>query len=106
MLWRHHSIKIACISLFNQTKKSRYGEIGRHKGFRIPRIIRLGSNPSSGTIILNAFAEPISKNIRQKQCNRSRIKIYLNAGVAQLVEQLICNQRVGGSSPSTSSNKL
>ena len=28
------------------------------------------------------------------------------AGVAQLVEQLICNQQVGGSSPSTSSTKL
>ena len=28
-----------------------------------------------------------------------------NAGVAQLVEQLICNQQVGGSSPSTSSKK-
>ena len=27
----------------------------------------------------------------------------LVAGVAQLVEQLICNQQVGGSSPSTSS---
>ncbi len=27
------------------------------------------------------------------------------AGVAQLVEQLICNQQVGGSSPSTSSTK-
>ena len=27
------------------------------------------------------------------------------AGVAQSVEQLICNQQVGGSSPSTSSNK-
>ena len=26
-----------------------------------------------------------------------------NAGVAQLVEQLICNQQVGGSSPSTGS---
>ena len=29
-----------------------------------------------------------------------------NAGVAQLVEQLICNQQVGGSSPSTSSTFL
>ena len=29
-----------------------------------------------------------------------------NAGVAQSVEQLICNQQVGGSSPSTSSIKL
>ena len=28
-----------------------------------------------------------------------------NAGVAQLVEQLICNQQVGGSSPSTGSTK-
>ena len=27
-----------------------------------------------------------------------------HAGVAQLVEQLICNQQVGGSSPSTSSS--
>ncbi len=27
----------------------------------------------------------------------------LDAGVAQLVEQLICNQQVGGSNPSTSS---
>ncbi len=27
-----------------------------------------------------------------------------DAGIAQLVEQLICNQQVGGSSPSTSSN--
>ena len=29
-------------------------------------------------------------------------RIY--AGIAQLVVQLICNQQVGGSSPSTSSN--
>ena len=29
-----------------------------------------------------------------------------NAGVAQLVEQLICNQQVGGSNPSTSSNDI
>ena len=29
-----------------------------------------------------------------------------HAGVAQLVEQLICNQQVGGSSPSTSSTVL
>ena len=31
-------------------------------------------------------------------------KLSRDAGVAQLVEQLICNQQVGGSSPSTSSN--
>ena len=28
----------------------------------------------------------------------------IQAGVAQLVEQLICNQQVGGSNPSTSSS--
>ncbi len=32
------------------------------------------------------------------------IRALKNAGVAQLVEQLICNQQVGGSSPSTSSS--
>ncbi len=30
-------------------------------------------------------------------------KNFVNAGVAQVVEQLICNQRVGGSSPFASS---
>ena len=30
----------------------------------------------------------------------------LGAGVAQLVEQLICNQPVGGSTPLASSNKI
>ena len=33
-------------------------------------------------------------------------KMALCAGVAQLVEQLICNQQVGGSNPSTSSKKV
>ena len=32
-------------------------------------------------------------------------KFCQSAGVAQLVEQLICNQRVGGSSPFASSKK-
>ena len=29
-----------------------------------------------------------------------------HAGIAQLVEQLICNQKVGGSSPSVGARKL
>ncbi len=33
------------------------------------------------------------------------IKLFC-AGVAQLVEQLICNQQVGGSNPSTSSKHI
>ena len=40
----------------------------------------------------------------QKQ-NKISCETAKNAGVAQLVEQLICNQQVGGSSPSTSSNQ-
>ena len=32
--------------------------------------------------------------------------VYIYAGVAQLVVQLICNQQVGGSSPSTGSIKI
>ena len=35
--------------------------------------------------------------------NRAAAQLGTRAGVAQLVEQLICNQQVGGSSPSTSS---
>ena len=34
---------------------------------------------------------------------RSTLFVILSAGVAQLVEHLICNQRVGGSSPSAGS---
>jgi hypothetical protein len=39
---------------------------------------------------------------------REQVCYYVNvcAGVAQLVEQLICNQPVGGSNPSASFNKL
>ena len=33
-------------------------------------------------------------------------KFCQRAGVAQLVEQLICNQQVGGSSPFASSKRL
>ena len=39
-------------------------------------------------------------------CLSDRFVYVTFAGVAQLVEQLICNQQVGGSSPSTSSTKL
>ncbi len=39
-------------------------------------------------------------------CRRYLVKpTTIYAGVAQLVEQLICNQQVGGSSPSTSSKQ-
>src|SRR5258708_38045297 len=43
-------------------------------------------------------------------CNSSSVLLYFlglrRAGVAQLVEHLICNQRVGGSNPSASSAKI
>ena len=44
------------------------------------------------------------------RCNSSSLLLYFlglrRAGVAQLVEHLICNQRVGGSNPSASSAKI
>ena len=46
--------------------------------------------------VKNGLTNRESKGIINKRLNR--------AGVAQLVEQLICNQQVGGSNPSTSSN--
>ena len=41
-----------------------------------------------------------------KTKNTSEYPLSQLAGVAQLVVQLICNQQVGGSSPSTSSSKF
>ena len=40
---------------------------------------------------------------RFESCRLDHLSKAVYAGVAQLVEQLICNQQVGGSSPSTSS---
>ena len=45
------------------------------------------------------------KSTGAAQLRRGAILPISFAGVAQLVEQLICNQQVGGSSPSTSSIK-
>ncbi len=38
--------------------------------------------------------------------NVGAVGFCLDAGVAQLVEQLICNQQVAGSNPIASSNKI
>ena len=49
-------------------------------------------------------AEPCGKIIHVAEVSHSPNRLEpRNAGIAQLVEQLICNQQVGGSSPSTSS---
>ena len=42
--------------------------------------------------------------ILQRLKKNTKFRVLKNAGVAQLVEQLICNQPVGGSSPSIGSN--
>src|SRR6266699_4636508 len=51
----------------------------------------------------------VSKVFHRGPCNSRALLIYFiglsRAGVAQLVEHLICNQRVGGSNPSASSAK-
>ena len=43
------------------------------------------------------------KRNEDRSPSASQEKLENHAGVAQLVEQLICNQQVGGSNPSTSS---
>ena len=72
--------------------------------------VRVLSPRLSLKIFHKKFFQKILKKLltNQKLCdiiNKSsgtNIK-NIQAGVAQLVEQLICNQQVGGSSPSTSS---
>ena len=50
------------------------------------------------------FASKVRKNVLTNGKNSGIItRLARLAGIAQLVEQLICNQQVGGSSPSTSS---
>ena len=46
------------------------------------------------------------KLLTNRLCSAKIILAVGTAGVAQLVEQLICNQQVGGSNPSTSSTIL
>ena len=57
---------------------------------------------------LFGFTKLYLSHFKNKMLDSSVDMCYNNyrcsAGVAQLVEQLICNQQVGGSSPSTSSN--
>src|ERR1700730_19126063 len=52
----------------------------------------------------------VSKVFHSTPCNCRTVLLYFlgvsRAGVAQLVEHLICNQRVGGSNPSVSSAEI
>ena len=41
-----------------------------------------------------------------KRFDQFKTRSEIFAGIAQLVEQLICNQQVGGSSPSTGSTHI
>ena len=51
-----------------------------------------------------AFLVAIVNSEKRDFCNLSiSFEIYTKAGLAQLVEQLICNQQVFGSSPKTGS---
>ena len=53
------------------------------------------------------FSQRKSKKVLTNgQTSAIIIPVAGTAGVAQLVEQLICNQQVGGSNPSTSSTKV
>ena len=61
----------------------------------------------SGKSSLKKFFKKIKFFLKKVLTNRIECVIIYerqgDAGVAQLVEQLICNQQVGGSNPSTSS---
>ena len=64
------------------------------------RFLKIPVDKSVGVCYYNwAVKSPRSDH---KSLQEQRRLLY--AGVAQSVEQLICNQQVGGSSPSTSSN--
>ena len=45
---------------------------------------------------------PAAESCLQFECLSDTFARFASAGVAQLVEHLICNQRVGGSTPSAS----
>ncbi len=74
-----------------------------------------GSSPVASTVVqqVSAFFRKFFEKIFKKLLTNlnlcdiitksPEINFLSCAGVAQLVEQLICNQQVGGSSPSTSS---
>ncbi len=52
---------------------------------------------------LKNFFKKFKKTIDKTKLLCYIVKVAGNAGVAQLAEQLICNQQVAGSSPITSS---
>src|SRR3984957_2996858 len=64
----------------------------------------------SDSSYINSLLARVLLGARKPACNFMAAAIYSlglrRAGVAQLVEHLICNQRVGGSSPSASSAKI
>ena len=62
--------------------------------------------PSFGSVgILTTFAGPIRDLLVRKRETRRSFSV-VQANVAQLVEQLICNQQVGGSNPPVGSVNL
>ena len=108
-------------------KKTRYMKLSLYDGNAVPLSWRAAHpkyqalqrpNWGSATIwfylgdtsfLIMGAGHPESNEVRfLRQAVRLRAQrfktLILYAGVAQLVERLICNQQVGGSSPSTSSS--
>ncbi len=81
-------------------------------GVFLPLSIKKTANPvdsEPGIVILICSALNSAPNARDDFASGKRETwrgIVLPAGVAQLVEQLICNQQVDGSSPPASSGKM
>jgi hypothetical protein len=79
------------------------GELG--KPLRIRQIEVVGD--ATNSVLFHRAGHPRAGISMGAACNLSTLSAILcwfeSAGVAQLVEHLICNQRVGGSIPSASS---
>ena len=57
----------------------------------------MGNGKQYGVIVLGEYVEKPLKKLAL--ISKSLLLLFSSAGVAQLVEQLICNQPVAGSSP-------
>src|SRR5437762_13682240 len=70
-----------------------------------PRVPSPGALPRSDRYAkVSSAAHSARALLREMRVGLQRAKNAVGAGVAQLVEHLICNQRVGGSSPFASSS--
>ena len=69
---------------------------------RKPRRARISTGSRSASVLLDQCLAECNKKIRLRRwriAGKVRALSFRSAGIAQLVEQLICNQQVVGSNP-------